>query len=315
MEKSELQNSAAGFYIFASDETAPAEGLAGLAGSITVALSKNGGNASAVAPTITQPTGMVPGVYWVAPIAAHRDTLGRIAWSFSAAGAIIAPRLEKIVAVNDQSNAFGALTSLGANAPAGWLNFNAFADGAIGSGKIGANAINSSTIQAATFTATKFENSWLVAAGIAPSALNGKGNWNIGKTGYSLDASYQDALVAAIDAALLNAGDATDLIASIVSRIGNTNVDEAALVAAFKAAIFNAGSIANKLAVDGSGRVSIDASLLATQAAVQAVGDEVGKLPRLPGPIAAGAGFKTTVTDGETVTGGESATLTYTALP
>jgi hypothetical protein len=110
MEKSELQNSAAGFYIFASDATAPATGLAGLAGSIVTALSKNGGNASAVAPTITQPTGMVAGVYWVAPIAAHRDTLGRIAWSFSAAGAIIAPRLEKIVAANDQVAAFGANT-------------------------------------------------------------------------------------------------------------------------------------------------------------------------------------------------------------
>jgi hypothetical protein len=295
MEKSETQNSAAGFYIFASDETAPAEGLAGLAGSITVALSKNGGNASAVAPTITQPTGMVAGVYWVAPIAAHRDTLGRIAWSFSAAGAIIAPRLEKIVAADDQLAAFGALMSLGANAPTNWLN--------------------SSAIDTAAFTAAKFANNWLVAAGIAANAFNNKGNWNVGKTGYSLLGTYQDTLVAAIDAALLNAGDATDLIASIVSRIGNTNVDEAALVAAFKAAIFDSGSIANKLAVDGAGRVSIDASLLATQAAVEAVGDEVGKLPRLPGPIAAGAGFKTTVTDGETVTGGERATLTYTALP
>src|SRR5690606_16674883 len=67
--------------------------------SISVSLSKGGGAFNAVSPTITDLGG---GVYWVAPIAAHRDTLGEIAWQFAADGAVIAPRFERVVAVNDQ---------------------------------------------------------------------------------------------------------------------------------------------------------------------------------------------------------------------
>jgi len=73
----------------------------------------------------------------------------------------------------------------------------------------------------------------------------------------TLSSGERDTLAAVIDATLLNAGDATDLIASIVTRIGNTNVDQSAFVAAVKAALFDAGSAANKLAVDSSGRVTI----------------------------------------------------------
>jgi hypothetical protein len=162
-------------------------------------------------------------------------------------------------------------------------------------------------------------------------------NWNVGKTGYSLDETYQTTLVNAIDAALLNAGDATDLIASIVSRIGNTNIDEAALVAAIKASLFNAGSIANKLAVDGSGRVTaVDMSTLVTRipdvirtgdqqdtvddafvtnlsaisAALQAVIDEVERTPRGTDVLPRGK-FKVEVTNGVPVTGGESVDMEY----
>lgn len=98
-----LQSSTDGFYIFADDATAFGEGLPGLV--ITVSLSKSGGTFSIVAPTITDLGG---GVYWIAPIAAHRDTLGEIAWRFEAAGAVIAPRFERVVSVNDQLPAWGA---------------------------------------------------------------------------------------------------------------------------------------------------------------------------------------------------------------
>lgn len=103
MLRSILQNSTAGFYIFASDSTTPTSGKTGL--TITTTLSKVGGTANSVSPTITE---IGNGLYWVAPIAAHRDTLGEIAWQFSATGAIIAPRPEKVVAVNDQTARFGA---------------------------------------------------------------------------------------------------------------------------------------------------------------------------------------------------------------
>jgi hypothetical protein len=53
--------------------------------------------------------------------------------------------------------------------------------------------------------------------------------------GVTLTPAERDATAGVVDARLLDAGDATDLIASIVSRIGNTNVDEASFVAAVKA--------------------------------------------------------------------------------
>lgn len=97
-----LQSSTQGFYVFADDADAYGEGLAGL--SITVSLSKSGGTFNTVSPAITDRGG---GVYWIAPLAAHRDTLGEIAWRFTAAGAVIAPRFERVVAVNDQVAAWG----------------------------------------------------------------------------------------------------------------------------------------------------------------------------------------------------------------
>lgn len=97
-----LQSSTQGFYIFADDADSYGEGLAGL--SISVSLSKGGGAFNAVSPTITDLGG---GVYWVAPLAAHRDTLGEIAWKFAATGAIIASRFERVVVVNDQVAQWG----------------------------------------------------------------------------------------------------------------------------------------------------------------------------------------------------------------
>lgn len=99
MEHSHLQNDAGGFYIFADDATSIGTGLTGL--TIAATLSKGGAAAQAVAPTITERADVAAGVYWVLPIAAHRDTLGRVAWGFSAPGAMISPRFEKVVLFND----------------------------------------------------------------------------------------------------------------------------------------------------------------------------------------------------------------------
>jgi hypothetical protein len=109
--RSILQNSTAGFYVFASDSTTPTSGKTGL--TLTVTLSKAGGTANSVSPSQSE---IGNGLYWIDPIAAHRDTLGEIAWQFSASGAVIAPRLEKVVAVNDQVAAFGANTTVPDNA-------------------------------------------------------------------------------------------------------------------------------------------------------------------------------------------------------
>ncbi len=49
-------------------------------------------------------------------------------------------------------------------------------------------------------------NNWLTAAGIAASALNGKGDWNIGKTGYALSAAGVQAIWDALTSALTTVG-------------------------------------------------------------------------------------------------------------
>ncbi len=100
-----LQSSTSGFYIFADDAEQYGEGMPGL--TISVSLSKLGGPFLSVATAVI---GLGGGLYWIAPLAAHRDTLGEIAWRFTATGAVIAPRIERVVAVNDQLAAWGANT-------------------------------------------------------------------------------------------------------------------------------------------------------------------------------------------------------------
>ncbi len=106
MEHSELQSTTRGFFIFADDSTAFGTGKTGL--TISSTLAKASSTANSVSPTITEVSG---GWYWVVPLAAHRDTLGRALWQFSASGAVIAGRVEKIIAANDQLTAFGANTT------------------------------------------------------------------------------------------------------------------------------------------------------------------------------------------------------------
>lgn len=109
-----LQASTLGFYVFADDAESFGNGLAGL--SLTVLLSKAGGPFLAVAPAIADLGG---GIYWVTPLAAHRDTLGEIAWRFEADGAVIAPRFERVGVVSDQTPAWGANTIAPDNAAIG----------------------------------------------------------------------------------------------------------------------------------------------------------------------------------------------------
>ena len=104
--KDVLQNTARGFWVLADDASAIGTGMTGL--TITAEISKGGAAFATVAPTITE---RGEGLYWVVPIAAHRDTLGETAWRFAATGAIIAPRVENVVAYDAQLVAVGAAVS------------------------------------------------------------------------------------------------------------------------------------------------------------------------------------------------------------
>ena len=76
------------------------------------------------------------------------------------------------------------------------------------------------------------DNEWGTATGFA-----------VAGDAMALTIGERTTLAGVVDSTLLDAGDATDLIASIVSRIGNTNVDEASLVGLIRADIERSGGI------------------------------------------------------------------------
>lgn len=73
----------------------------------------------------------------------------------------------------------------------------------------------------------------------------------------ALTSAERSTLAGVIDSRLLDDGDATDLIAGIVARIGTVDIDETSLVAALKAALFHADDITNKLRVSAAGKVDV----------------------------------------------------------
>jgi hypothetical protein len=76
-----------------------------------------------------------------------------------------------------------------------------------------ASPASTTNITAGTITTTtnltnlpSIPANWLTAAGIAAGALNGKGDWNIGKTGYALSAAGVQAIWDALTSALTTVG-------------------------------------------------------------------------------------------------------------
>jgi len=155
------QNATTAFLIFSDDQDAYGVGLAGL--TITVELSKAGAAFASVTPTIAD-RGL--GWYAITPTSAHRDTLGENTWRFSATGAVIAGRRELVGVASPDTAAWGALTTLGATAPANWINAAAIA----------ASALVGKGDWLTTLGATAPSN-WINAAAIAAAALNAKGDW------------------------------------------------------------------------------------------------------------------------------------------
>ncbi len=73
-------------------------------------------------------------------------------------------------------------------------------------------------------------SNWLTAAGIASGALNGKGDWNIGKTGYALSSAGVQAIWDALTSALTTVGSigkriADNLDLTVSSRASQTSLD------------------------------------------------------------------------------------------
>ena len=104
-----LKDSARKFKIYMTDSADPLAGKTGLA-SFTVKLAKDSAAEATVSPTITERGG---GWYEVTPLAAHRDTLGESAWTFTHAGANDFVRLEEVEAMDPLSPAYPNLEKSG----------------------------------------------------------------------------------------------------------------------------------------------------------------------------------------------------------
>lgn len=86
-------------------------------------------------------------------------------------------------------------------------------------------------------------SNWLTAAGIAAGALNGKGDWNIGKTGYALSVAGVQAIWDALTAALTTAGSIGKLLVdNINATIGSRSSHSAADVWAVATRVLTAGT-------------------------------------------------------------------------
>ncbi len=142
-------------------------------------------------------THRVNGHYSVTFNATDTATVGEMTVSVVVAGAL--PYWDKFFVLEESvfdsmfgASAAGPLTSLGANAPANWLN----------------------------------------AAGIAAGALDGKGDWATAGDAMTLTSGERSTLAAAIESAMINEGDATALLQAIADKIADANIDFGDLTAA-----------------------------------------------------------------------------------
>ena len=169
--------------------------ITGLTGATpTVTLSKNGGAFASPSGTVSE---ISSGWYKVAANATDTGTLGPLALHATAASADPCDIVVAIIVGYDQ-----AALATPTNITAGTITTTT-------------NLTNLPSIP----------NNWLTAAGIAASALNGKGDWNIGKTGYSLSVTPPTA--AAIATAVW--GDQTAGDFTVSASIGKSVMNGVAL--------------------------------------------------------------------------------------
>ena len=154
-----LQSSTQAALVFLMiDSTDHITGKTGLTPTVTI--SKNGGTFASPSGAVTE---IANGWYKVAGNATDTNTLGPLALHATATGADPTDVVVAHVVAYDPQSALATPT----NITAGTITTTT-------------NLTNLPSIP----------NNWLTAAGIAASALNGKGDWNVGKTGYSLTQTF-----------------------------------------------------------------------------------------------------------------------------
>jgi hypothetical protein len=231
--RTEDQSSTLGFPIFADDSAAIGTGKTGL--SISATLAKNGGSASGVTPTYTE---LGNGIYWVTPIAAHRDTIGCNVWQFSASGAVIAPVFERVRVPPFLASSYTAPDNAGIGSAA------SSASSAATSSAAAATSAASADTKLTTVRLQRIDRIPNVAAGAAGGlAIVGS---EMGLTSAVLGSLFTDTDTAA----LVNA-----IIARVESDLDGADLSTAAIAVAVRNEILNRVLSANHEVAGSVGKV------------------------------------------------------------
>lgn len=223
-------------YFVAVDATDLKTRETGLTG-FTVYRSRNGGAAAAyTTPTVneTDVTNM-PGVYELlidedTTLTAGNDAEAYCVHITQASMAPVTREIEIYRPETTEGNTLGVASDgdISGNVDGNVVGSVASVTGAVGSVT---GAVGSVT---AAVTLPTIPANWITAAGINASALNGKGDWNVGKTGYSLTqtfpTNFADMAITVttgaltVDTLAANTVDAASIAASALDGKGNWNI-------------------------------------------------------------------------------------------
>ncbi len=191
------QSTARDKLVFMTDSADHVTGKTGL--TLTITASKNGAAFASITPTVTERSN---GWYSLALTTSHTDTLGDLALHVTATGAdptdvvweVVVGLPGESVTVSSIGNNVITAASIAASALNGKGDWNIGKTGysltaTTGLGNQTANITGSVTSVTNAVTVGTINANVITAASIAAAALNGKGDWNIGKTGYSLTAT------------------------------------------------------------------------------------------------------------------------------
>lgn len=206
-------------------------------GDWTKRISKNAGAFAAMTVTVTE---MEAGFYSFTLSSSHTDTLDLLTVRFSASGVkqvnlmwrVLAKTTDDLMSTYTQPTGF-----LAATFPSGTVaNTTNITAGTITTVTTATNLTNLPSIPA----------NWLTAAGINAAALNGKGDWNINKTGYSLAAS-------AIGATEIAASGANKIADHVLRRTyANARLSSDGDAVLFRSLLGAVGKLVNKWSISGS---------------------------------------------------------------
>jgi len=243
----------------------------------TTEANKNSGGATHIA----------AGRYYIVLDATDTDTVGMIEINIAVSGAL--PVQKRLYVLEEAAfdalfaaSSPGPMTTLGANAPANWINLAAINDGAIGLNKIGSNAITSSVIQADAINAAKIADGTLTSAKFAAGAFDAV--WSVATRTLTTVA---------------NSAGVTTLLSRITALI-RTKAEDDTADSTITGAIPSAAAVASQVRTELTAELDEIGTTLA----------EVGKIPRAASALAAGS-FTVEVVNGQVISGGQSVDMEY----